>query len=108
VSTAAAGWPLSAAERLRLIVQTDAANGAIPIITTSDFEWIYCPEPGSCPGTPIQIQGGATPRAWFRAPKVTEPRTLRVVLAVKDDGSPPLTRDGHLVITVAPEPAGRP
>lgn len=41
--------------------------------------------------------------AWLTAPaKVTKPGTIHIILAVTDQGTPPLTRYQRVIITVNP------
>jgi hypothetical protein len=72
------------------------------------YEWIYYGEPGSLSlsnartGAPLKIEDPNKIDAWFIAPKVTRPETMHVILAVTDQGVPPLTRYQRVIITIYP------
>ena len=53
-------------------------------------------------GAPLKIEGANKSNAWFTAPKVTKPETMHIVLAVTDQGTPPLTRYQRVIVTVYP------
>ena len=40
--------------------------------------------------------------AAFVAPRVTKPETLHIILAVTDQGAPPLTRYERIIVTIHP------
>jgi len=72
------------------------------------YEWFYYGEPGtlalsnSRTGAPLKIENSGEADAWFTAPKVTKPETIHVILAVTDQGAPPLTRYQRVIITIYP------
>ena len=41
-------------------------------------------------------------KAHFTAPKVAKPGTMHVILAVTDQGQPPLTRYQRVIVTIYP------
>lgn len=72
------------------------------------YEWIYYGEPGTFvlsngrTGAPLQIENFNGADASFIAPKVSKPETMHMILAVTDQGSPPLTRYQRVIVTVYP------
>ncbi len=72
------------------------------------YEWFYYGEPGTLAlstgrtGAPLKIEGATTTDAWFTAPRVSKPETMHIVLAVTDQGTPPLTRYQRVIVTVHP------
>jgi hypothetical protein len=68
------------------------------------YEWIYYPEAGSYANKdPLGIKETRLVKTTFTAPKVTQPETIHVILAVTDDGVPKLTRYQRVIVTVFPE-----
>jgi len=61
--------------------------------------WFIYKEAGTFKGT-VEIQDDASREAHFVAPQVDEPRSLHVILEVKDDGVPCLYSYRRVVITV--------
>ncbi|KAA9347928.1 DUF1593 domain-containing protein [Larkinella humicola] len=67
------------------------------------YEWIYYREPGTFESNrPLEIQDNRQKSASLTAPKVTQPETLHVILAVTDNGKPALTRYQRVIVTVFP------
>jgi hypothetical protein len=72
------------------------------------FDWFHYGEPGTLllssgrTGAPLEIQDATRINAWFTAPRVTKPETMHIILAVTDQGSPPLTRYQRVIVTVRP------
>lgn len=86
-------------ERVRLSAEgsTDPDGDALT------YQWIYYPEPGTyASGRLLAIEGATQREAHFIAPKVTRPETIHIVLAVTDQGQPPLTRYRRVIVTVYP------
>jgi hypothetical protein len=100
-----AGW-LDAKAGTR--VTLSAAGSSDPDGDALAYEWIYYGEVGTLvvasgrTGAPLEIEGSRAARAHFVAPEVGKPETLHVILAVTDDGSPPLTRYRRVIVTVYP------
>ncbi|MDH7601710.1 MAG: DUF1593 domain-containing protein [Armatimonadota bacterium] len=65
------------------------------------YRWFVYREAGTYDGT-VEIHGAQSSQMWFTSPEVDSPKTLHIVLAVTDDGDPPLTRYGRVVVTVEP------
>jgi hypothetical protein len=86
-------------------LQFDASESSDPDGNRLRFHWFHYPEPGSYRGGPIEIQNAISAKASFAAPRVSSAQTAHFILAVTDDGSPPLTRYRRVVVTIAP--AGR-
>jgi len=53
-------------------------------------------------GAPLNIENAKSMKAAFVAPKVTKPETMHIILAVTDQGAPPLTRYRRVIVTVYP------
>ena len=72
------------------------------------YEWFYYGEPGTLllqsgrTGAPLRIENATSADAWFTAPAVTQSQTMHIVLAVTDQGTPPLTRYQRVLVTVQP------
>jgi hypothetical protein len=72
------------------------------------YDWFYYGEPGTVllstarTGAPLKIEDANKVNAWFTAPMVTKPGTLHLVLAVTDQGTPPLTRYQRVIVTIHP------
>ncbi|CAG5068974.1 hypothetical protein DYBT9623_01707 [Dyadobacter sp. CECT 9623] len=67
------------------------------------YEWIYYPEPGSYNvKEPLGIVDAKAVTTSFTAPKVMQPETIHVILAVTDNGKPALTRYQRVIVTVYP------
>ncbi len=89
-------------------VNLSAQNTTDPDGNPLSYEWIYYGEPGSLSlsnartGAPLKIEDGNRKDAWFIAPKVAKPETMHVILAVTDQGAPPLTRYQRVIVTIYP------
>jgi hypothetical protein len=89
-------------------VDLDASGSSDPDGDALAYEWIHYGEAGTLvvasgrTGAPLAIPGSKTARAHFVAPRAAKPETLHVVLAVTDDGAPPLTRYRRVIVTVYP------
>jgi hypothetical protein len=67
------------------------------------YEWIYYWEAGTFVNNrPIETVNRKSMEASFTAPKVTQPATLHIILAVTDNGNPSLTRYQRVIVTVTP------
>ncbi|WAC13975.1 DUF1593 domain-containing protein [Dyadobacter pollutisoli] len=67
------------------------------------YEWIYYPEPGSyAMKEPLGIKDLHAMSTSFTAPKVSQPETIHIILAVTDNGKPSLTRYQRVIVTVFP------
>ena len=74
------------------------------------YEWFYYGEPGTFTvssartGQPLLIEDANQAKAWFTVPtdRVLRNGTMHIILAVTDQGSPPLTRYQRVIIDVQP------
>jgi hypothetical protein len=55
------------------------------------FEWVHYPEPGTYRGS-VQIEGAGTEVATVHVPEDAGGKNFHVIVAVTDEGKPPLTR----------------
>jgi hypothetical protein len=91
-------------ERVPLSAQgsTDPDGNAL------SYDWFYYPEPGTLAlatartGAPLTIDGAHTMTASFVTPRVGKPETMHIIVAVTDNGTPPLTRYQRVIVTVFP------
>jgi hypothetical protein len=83
-------------------IELDASASADPDGQRLRFDWTYYPEPGTWTGPAPGIEGASTAKASLTAPRAEAPATLHIVLAVTDEGNPPLTRYRRVVVTVKP------
>jgi len=66
------------------------------------FNWIFYREVGSYQGAWPAMEGADEGMASFIAPEVEERRTVHVILIVRDEGEPQLTRYARLLVEVWP------
>jgi hypothetical protein len=83
------------------VVRLDAAGSVDPDGDRLTFEWLSYPEAGTYRG-PLKIQGSDTAEARLTAPPVEGPKEAHVILKVRDDGTPPLTRYRRVRILLSP------
>ena len=85
-------------------VTLNAEGSMDPDGNTLAYQWIYYPEPGSYNSKEsLGIENLNAVSTFFTAPKVTEPQTIHIILAVTDNGKPALTRYQRVIVTVFPE-----
>jgi hypothetical protein len=82
-------------------VKLDAGGSSDPDGNRLSFHWWVYREAGTCT-EPIQFDRDDLPHLSFRAPRVSSPQTLHLIVTVQDNGAPPLTRYGRTVITFLP------
>jgi CubicO group peptidase (beta-lactamase class C family) len=85
------------------VVELDASTSTDCDGNKLSYEWSVYSEAGSFSGD-VAIEGARSAKARWIAPSVSARETIHFVLAVTDNGVPPLTRYGRVVVTV--EPAG--
>lgn len=83
-------------------VHLDASESTDPDHNALKFEWLYYPEPGTYRGPAPAVERATSPNAQFTSPQVDSVQTLHIILTVTDDGSPPLARYQHLILSIAP------
>lgn len=88
-------------------VLLDASESSDPDGNARQFQWISYPEVGTYRDNDIFIHGAGSAKASFLAPEVSEAETVHIILAVTDEGSPPLTRYQRVIVTVEPGKVGK-
>lgn len=84
------------------MVRVSADGSTDPDGNALNYEWIHYREPGTFPGE-IAIADPSAKQIAFTAPTVATPKTVHIVLTVRDDGEPALHSYKRLVLTVTPE-----
>jgi hypothetical protein len=85
-------------------VALDAAGTRDPDGDALDYRWWQYREVGGIPGQPaVEIADAANPRASFVAPAVKKPVELHMILEVRDQGAPPITRYRRVIVEVSPQ-----
>jgi len=93
-------------------VNLSAAGSTDPDGDELSYEWFYYDEPGtftislSRTGQPVTIEDANKQNAWFTVPTERVLRngtgTMHIILAITDQGSPPLTRYQRVIVDVQP------
>ena len=91
-------------------VDLSAEGSFDPDGDTLIYEWFYYGEAGTFTvssartGQPVKIENADKTYAWFTVPtkRVLRNGTMHVILAVTDQGTPPLTRYQRVIVTVNP------
>ncbi len=65
------------------------------------YNWFFYREPGTYVGN-IELENSDEMKTSFLAPAVNKPETIHIILEVKDNGIPMLTRYKRLIISVIP------
>jgi hypothetical protein len=79
-------------------LRLDASHSTDPDRDRLDFDWFVYPEAGDDAGR-MEIKDPQSPTAVIRVPDLSAGRTIHVVVAVRDDGAPALTRYRRIIIT---------
>ena len=66
------------------------------------YRWFVYQEAGNYDGQ-VKIENNTAPEAYFVAPTITSPRTIHVILEVRDDGKPRLYSYRRVVISIEPQ-----
>lgn len=80
-------------------VNLSAAGTQDPDGDGLSYRWFVYPEAGTFKG-PVEIADSTAPAAYFIAPPTDEPKSLHVILEVRDDGEPALCGYRRIIITV--------
>jgi hypothetical protein len=84
-------------------VHLSGALSSDPDKNALTYAWIYYPEAGTYKSKDaLALQDDKRAKTSFTAPKVSQPETLHLILAVTDDGKPALTRYQRVIVTVFP------
>ena len=79
----------------------DASKSTDPDGDALDFDWSHYVEAGTYRGR-VELVPSGPGKATFTAPQVSTRETVHILLAVRDDGGPPLSGYARLVVTVVP------
>jgi hypothetical protein len=79
-------------------LKLDAGGSTDPDGQRLNYEWFHYPEPGSYRGT-VEIDGTGSSVAIVHIPPAARGTHIHVVVAVTDNGGPPLTRYRRAIIT---------
>lgn len=84
-------------------VNLSAEGSTDPDGDALSYEWIHYRELGTFANNRlVVIDEARNVNAHFTAPKVSKPETMHFVLAVTDQGAPPLTRYRRVIVTIYP------
>ena len=83
-------------------VSLDGSPSTDPDGDELSFSWFHYREPGSFVGD-IELQNSNSARPSFTAPKVDKARDFHIIMQVKDEGEPALTRYQRVIVNVIPE-----
>lgn len=83
------------------VVYLNAEDSRDPDGDSLTYRWWMYEEPGSYKGG-LSIKNADQPSTAFMAPEVMETEKLHIILEVKDQGSPVLTRYERIIVTVRP------
>ena len=96
-------------------VNLSAQSSSDPDGNGLSYEWFYYPEAGSLvvangrSGAPVAIDKSNERDASFVVPKnFFRPGSMHIILAVTDDGTPPLTRYRRVIVTTLANPISSP
>ncbi len=80
----------------------DARDSSDPDGDSLQYYWFNYAEPGTLPNHPVDIGAANISRVNVKAPAVTSQQTLHFIVAVRDRGTPALTRYARVIVTVMP------
>lgn len=82
-------------------ISLDASQSSDPDGNQLSYEWMNYKEAGTY-GSDLTINNSTNDKASFIAPDVASPKTIHVILKVKDNGAPALTSYQRVIVTVEP------
>jgi hypothetical protein len=80
-------------------VNLSAARTYDPDGDRVSYHWFVYNEAGTFKGN-VEIEGSTSPQAFFVAPQVQEPKSVHIILEVRDDGQPCLYSYRRIIITI--------
>ena len=83
-------------------ITLDAAPTRDPDGDDLHYAWFFYPESTGYDGPLPEIKNATASAAQLVAPVLKKPASLHLVVAVTDDGRPPLTRYERVILTVSP------
>ncbi|WP_158625245.1 nucleoside hydrolase-like domain-containing protein [Corallococcus terminator] len=89
------------------VVNLSATGSTDPDGDTLSYQWFQYLEAGTH-AQAVALTGATTRDVRFTAPTVSTASTVHLILAVRDNGSPALTRYRRVVVTVQPSSGGDP
>lgn len=84
-------------------VTLDAGASRDSDLNKLSFAWFVYPESSDYQGPAPVLEKADTPTASLVAPVAAQPASIHVVVAVTDDGQPPLTRYGRVILEISPD-----
>ena len=79
----------------------DASKSTDPDGDALDFDWSHYAEAGTYRGQ-VELAVPGPGQARFTAPEVSTGETVHILLAVRDNGDPPLASYARVIVTVVP------
>lgn len=83
-------------------IELDASPSSDPDGNKLSFDWFIYPEPGDCPGK-IALTWPNNPATSLTIPTDSIRDTIHIILAVTDNGTPPLTRYRRVILETVSE-----
>jgi hypothetical protein len=83
------------------VVNLSADGSSDPDKDALSYQWIYYPEAGTYKGS-LTIRHADSPNAKFTIPTATPGTHIHIILAVTDQGVPPLTRYQRRIFNIVP------
>ncbi|WP_460940316.1 DUF1593 domain-containing protein [Spirosoma humi] len=79
-----------------------SGTGTDPDNNTLTYNWLFYKEVGSLNASQLILKNSKSKAVTFKAPTVTEVKTMHFVLEVTDNGTPSLTRYQRVIVNVIP------
>jgi hypothetical protein len=83
------------------VLTLDASESTDPDGQGMHFEWFVYREASHCKEE-VRLQSTDSPLARLTAPFVLGPVEIHLIVAVRDEGEPPLARYARIIVTVKP------